>query len=89
MSGDRLAQIEAQAREHLNDDSVMVPIVELTASARDVLALVEIAKAARVFLEEHQRQKGAVLGEFDLLVYDEMETRLRSALARLDSEASE
>ena len=50
---------------------------------------VEIAKAARVFLDEHQRQKGSVLGEFDFLVYEEMETRLRSALARLDSGATE
>lgn len=48
----------ARAEENLNDDAVMVPIVELTASARDVLTL-----AARLREAERERDEARELNQ--------------------------
>lgn len=71
MSGDRLAQIEEHARWAADRD-----IGNVAVEPADVLALVEIAKAAR----ELSAANPTLGGKFGTL---------RSALARLDSGATE
>lgn len=86
VSARRLAQIEERAREHLSDDAIMVPIVELTASARDVLALVEIARAAQewqvCWRQFHEAGLG-YLGDDWAEKAQAAEANLGAALARL------
>ena len=95
---DRLAQIEARANEALEAmrfDGLGIGyehmgdmMRDFGPLARDVLALVEIAKAARVLLAEYEEEETEHGFPFNFALRDAHRS-LRSALTRLDSGAAE
>ena len=107
MSGDRLAQIETaveitlrRSRDSAGSEPEFV-VAPSSVSCADVLALVEIAKAARPFVEEYDfhaadyladmvdGEEARVITARTVALLIEHQRALRSALARLDSGAAE